>query len=276
MTPIFYTPAQTAEFGFISMSKIPEFVRQSGREPVGGFGPLSPKEIAVAHSPDYVDDVLTCRADNGFGNRDRSVTNTTRYTTANIVAATEWVIEGDNPVACSATQGFHHAHYDNCYGYCTFNGLMIAALRAIDLLGASVLIIDGDGHPGDGTDDIIRKLSLMDQVVNIDRGHLAHGTRPTWNVRMWGAYFTHLINLYRPGIILYQAGADAWEGDPYDAGYLSKEGMQHRDEGLFKAAADAEIPVVWNLAGGYTDPMQGTIDIHLQTLRVSDEVYYGR
>ena len=92
---------------------------------------------------------------------------------------------------------------------------------------------------------------------------------------MWRPYFAHLIEYYKPGIILYQAGADAWDEDPYQAGYLSKEGLRHRDEGLFRAAADAEIPVVWNLAGGYADPMQLTIDIHLQTLKMSDEVYYG-
>lgn len=276
MTPIFYTPAQTTDHDFISVSKIPEFLRQAKREFRTDFEPLSPEELARAHDPDFVDDVLTCRTNNGFGNRNQALTNTTRYTTANIVRATDWVIQEGRLVACSATQGFHHSHYDHCYGYCTFNGLILAARRALDLLGSKVLIIDGDGHEGDGTDDIIDKMGLYHDVINVDRRQLAHGARPTWDARMWMHYFTHLINLHEPGIILYQAGADAWEEDPYGAGYLSKEGMRNRDSGLFRAATDAEVPVVWNLAGGYTDPMQGTIDIHLQTLQVSDEVYYGR
>lgn len=276
MTPIFYTPAQTADHDFISVSKIPEFVRQADRKTNSDIEPLTPTDLARAHDSDFVDDVLTCRVANGFGNKNPALTNTTRYTTGNIVRATEWVIQEGMLVACSATQGFHHSHYDHCYGYCTFNGLILAARCAVDLLGLKVLIIDGDGHEGDGTNDIIDKTGLYHDVINIDRRQLAHGVRPTWNARMWMYYFTHLINLHEPGIILYQAGADAWEEDPYGAGYLSKEGMRHRDEGLFRAALDAEVPVVWNLAGGYTDPMQGTIDIHLQTLRVSDEVYYGR
>lgn len=275
MTPIFFHPAQDVKHDFISVSKIPEFVRQSKRAIRSDFAPLNATELAQAHDPQFVDDVLLGHTDNGFGNRNPSLTRATRYTTANIVAATDWVIQEGKPVACSATQGFHHAHYSSCYGYCTFNGLILAAIRANGLTGAPVLVIDGDGHEGDGTNNIISRQGLQDDIFNVDRSQLAAGVRPTWDVRMWRPYFSHLIDVYKPGIILYQAGADAWDEDPYGAGYLSKEGLRHRDEGLFRAAADAEIPVVWNLAGGYADPMQLTIDIHLQTLRVSDEVYYG-
>jgi hypothetical protein len=52
-------------------------------------------------------------------------------------------------------------------------------------------------------------------------------------------------------------------------------GLKHRDEGVFKACKHAGVPVAWNLAGGYSDPMQLTIDIHLQTLAVSDSVIAG-
>jgi len=50
-------------------------------------------------------------------------------------------------------------------------------------------------------------------------------------------------------------------------------GLKHRDEGVFKACKQAGVPVAWNLAGGYFHPMQLTIDIHLQTLAVSDQVF---
>lgn len=281
MTPIFYHPAQEVEFDFISVSKIPEFVRQSAREVRSDYAPLNAAEISSVHDPEFVRGVLMGDADNGFGNRNPSLTRATCYTTAGIVAATHWVLNEERPVACSATQGFHHAHYDHCYGYCTFNGLMLAAVLALTfspvvLKGKNVLIVDGDGHPGDGTDDIIERLRLGDRVINVDRERLSQGAKPTWDERMWGPYFAHLIHVYKPGIILYQAGADAWVDDPYGAGYLTQEGLASRDRGLFTQAKAAGVPVVWNLAGGYADPMQKTIDLHLQTLRISDEVYYGR
>jgi hypothetical protein len=50
-------------------------------------------------------------------------------------------------------------------------------------------------------------------------------------------------------------------------------GLKHRDEGVFKACKQACVPVAWNLAGGYSDPMQLTIDIHLQTLAASDDQF---
>ena len=52
------------------------------------------------------------------------------------------------------------------------------------------------------------------------------------------------------------------------------EGLAYRDRGIFTAAKTAEVPLVWNLAGGYAEDMQDTINIHLQTLRICDEVYY--
>ena len=91
---------------------------------------------------------------------------------------------------------------------------------------------------------------------------------------MWEQYTKDLIEHTGAGIIVYQAGADAWIDDPYGAGYLTMEGLAHRDRGIFTAAKTAEVPLVWNLAGGYAEDMQDTINIHLQTLRICDEVYY--
>ena len=70
--------------------------------------------------------------------------------------------------------------------------------------------------------------------------------------------------------MLYQAGADAWEGDPYGSGYLSFESMGWRDAGIFSACLAHKVPLAWNLAGGYTEPMDKTVALHLQTLAASD------
>jgi hypothetical protein len=52
-------------------------------------------------------------------------------------------------------------------------------------------------------------------------------------------------------------------------------GLARRDRGIFLAARVAGVPLVWNLAGGYSEPMQQTIDIHLMTLQQSDEVLHA-
>ncbi|NDH67265.1 MAG: hypothetical protein EBY22_05040 [Gammaproteobacteria bacterium] len=69
-------------------------------------------------------------------------------------------------------------------------------------------------------------------------------------------------------------GDDAWDLDPFNACYLSFDALGRRDHAVFAAAKAQGVPVAWNLAGGYADPMQKTIDIHLQTLRLSDSGFY--
>lgn len=270
MTPLYFSPKQRTTYDFVSLSKIPLFVEQSGREPITDFEPFEDRHFHRAHSPNYVADVFSLRRVNGFGNRNATVNESLRYSNAGFLAAALDVLEHGG-IACSATQGFHHAHYDNGYGYCTFNGLMIAATQVMERCG-KVLILDGDGHLGDGTDDITDVLGLERYVVNVTRGRGFTSNMEHWNQNMWDNWTWGLIQRHKPGIIFYQAGADAWIEDPYNAGYLSLEGLACRDRAIFKVALEEKIPVVWNLAGGYSTPMQQVVDIHLQTLRISDEV----
>lgn len=272
MTPIYYSPKQQCSYDFISLKKIPVFVKQSKRKPVSQFEPFDERDFIFAHSRNYVRRVFNGEETNGFGNKLSEVNETLRYSNASFLAAAERAFYSGG-VACSASQGFHHAHYNMGWGYCTFNGLMIAAHRLLANVNR-VLIIDGDGHYGDGTEDIIRQMRLENDVAHVGRGVLGNDQHK-WTAAEWEAFAVDLIRRLRPGIIFYQAGADAWIDDPYKAGYLSMEGLAARDRGIFKAARDAQVPVVWNLAGGYADPMQKTIDIHLQTLKISDEVFYG-
>jgi acetoin utilization deacetylase AcuC-like enzyme len=273
MTPIFFHLKQRSSYDFVSLSKIPMFVDQSMRLPKTDFEPLKDQKFMTVHAPKYVHNVFSLRTVNGFGNRNPSVNESLRYSNASFLNAANYVLD-DHPVACSASQGFHHAHFDNGYGYCTFNGLMIAAAHVAEW-AQKVLIIDGDAHMGDGTDDIIEYLRLEKQVVNVTKNRGFSDRMAGWNENMWHQWANDLLSHHAPGIIFYQAGADAWDQDPYNAGYLSLEGLAMRDRAVFTAARDFKIPLVWNLAGGYSHPTQKVVDIHLQTLNICDEVYYG-
>lgn len=276
-TPIFYHPDQDVIFDFVSTKKVPEFVRQTGRKyhiPTIADAARIPHDIGMVHDWDYTTGVLEGRIDNGFGNRNRDLTRAIVASNYNIVAATEHIATSRG-VACSATQGFHHAHYDHNYGYCTFNGLMLAALNLVHSRTVEkVLILDGDAHHGDGTADIIEVHGLEDSVVQVTSDAM-RGVVDEFDSGRWATFVNALIEEHEPGIIMYQAGADAWDKDPYGSGYLGMTGLMARDRGVFTAAKRNGVPIVWNLAGGYSDPMQKVIDIHLNTLRMCDEVYYG-
>lgn len=51
-------------------------------------------------------------------------------------------------------------------------------------------------------------------------------------------------------LILYQAGADSHIDDPL-GGFLTTEQIKQRDAIVFREAKCWDIPLVWNLAGGY-------------------------
>ena len=271
-TPIFYHPDQDVVFDWISTKKIPEFVRQSDRNyhiPT----PLTVDQIAEAHDPKFVRSVMDGGTENGFGNRNPEINRSLLASNGSFLAAAVHALENGG-VACSASQGFHHSHWDHCWGYCTFNGLMVTAVHLLERYDIQrVMIVDGDGHYGDGTDDIIRRMNLGGYVSHITRADLGDRKLAEASTAKWKSYFGDLIQHHKPGIIMYQAGADAWDQDPYGVGYLSVKGLMRRDSGMFEAAKAAGIPLVWNLAGGYADPMQKTIDIHLNTLSMSDWVY---
>lgn len=266
-TKIFYHSKQKIKHNFISVQKIPEFIKQSGRVPTT-FKPFTKEDIYLAHNPTFVDNILDCKTRNGFGTKDPELNQALMYSNASLWEAVEYCLE-NNTIACSASQGFHHAHFESAGGYCTFNGLVIASIKALQKI-EKVLIIDGDAHYGDGTEDCLNTLKLTDRVINVTRDEIGSPEHRNFSTSDWEFFTSILLSNHKPSVVIYQAGADAWDRDPYDAGYLNFESLLKRDAGIFKACKDKGIPLAWNLAGGYSDPMQKTIDIHLQTLNCSD------
>ena len=281
--PIFYNPKQSTPTSSMSPSSdkprqvVHRWAQAYGeRAPVVESGAASPDTIALAHSPVYVNDVLSGSVPNGFGNTDPNVAAALPYSIGSMVMAAVWAASHPERavVACSPTSGFHHAHSDHGGGFCTFNGLMVAALVLLRCgLADHVTIIDGDAHYGDGTQAIIDWLELGDKVLNV---------QPEMTDDEFGAsHYVHALGMAvklslrrgkRP-IVLYQAGADAHIDDPLGAGELTSEQMRKRDAMVFRIARDYAIPVVFNLAGGYQRDERGSIEpvlkLHDQTMEAA-------
>jgi len=247
----------------------------AGRIEVCEFDSISRDVIAQAHEPKYVADVLARRTDNGFGERSKSVADSLPFTSGSMLAACLHVL-GDpeewgarSRIACSPSSGFHHAHFDSGYGFCTYNGLMVAAIelkrrRLVD----RVLILDCDQHYGDGTQDIMDKLKL-DWVT-----HVAHGGRAFGSYRN-KAQMMEFIGEWLPqfpwprNLTIFQAGADCHVNDLL-GGFLTTKDMQERDALVFKLAHQHRVPLVWNLAGGYQRDASGiapVLELHRNTMR---------
>lgn len=254
--------------GFISLRK-PNQVRLSTQqyfEHTVHAPCATPEQLMRVHSAKYVASVLAGATANGFGNTDPHVLQHILAANGVMTAAVAHALsfEGTMPIFAPVS-GFHHAHYADGYGYCTFNGLLVAVAQAIArdprrLL--KVLIIDGDGHYGDGTDDCLRQSPMLSAAVT----NLTALKPATWRRNIDRALRSSGWDL-----VLYQAGADAHERDPCSVGYLTDDDWDQRDTVIARYCAARRIPLVWNLAGGYNG--QETIDLHVRTAQSMKRAY---
>lgn len=266
--PVFFSPAQVADARSYSPSAgKPAAVVAAWR----GLGfaldirppaPVTRAELYLAHDDDYVDAVLDGRLDNGFGNRLPAVAASLPFTSgAMLAAAREAIANGIGAVA--PVSGFHHACYDRGGGFCTFNGLMVAACVLRREGARRIGILDFDQHYGNGTTDIISRLDLADAVPHYTAG--AEYESPA----QAGAFLARIPSLVARfagcDVLLYQAGADPHVDDPL-GGWLTTTQLRERDRLVFAEARRSGIPIAWNLAGGYQQPLSRVLEIHDNTM----------
>ena len=226
-------------------------------------------DLSLAHDPGFVAGILLGEAENGFRNCDLEVARSLPYTTGAMVCAASAAIGCG--VACAPVGGFHHAGYATAQMFCTFNGLMVAALKLLRSNAVRrVLILDLDFHYGNGTDDIIERLQLRDQIENATFGRWYRSAADA------ARYLEHLTEVTATfsqfDLILYQAGADLHVDDPL-GGVLDSDQLRQRDAMVFSAASRAGVPLAWNLAGGYQDPISKVIEIHQVTMEECVRAY---
>ena len=236
------------------------------REPI----PVTVDELSLAHDRAFVEKVLACRTNNGFGNKLPSVADSLPYTCGALVSAVREALR-NGQVAVAPVSGFHHASYKQASGFCTFNGLVVAAqVLKQEGLVKKVGILDFDEHYGDGTASIISTLNLGDWLSQFSAGK---GYRETSQAKEFLQRIPELVaSFFDCDLILYQAGADPHVADPL-GGWLTTSQLAERDRLVFKTAKALGIPIAWDLAGGYQYDFRAVLDIHDNTLRACWDVY---
>ena len=279
---IFYRPEMSADSGGYSPSaRKPDLVVADWKskfsdllEIVSDFDPVTVDDIKLVHDPKFVDRIMSLEELNGHGNALPEVRDTLLWTSGSLYAGcVEALTEG---VTCSPTSGFHHAHYSDCHGFCTFNGLMVAAAKLIEEQRVGrVAIVDFDAHWGDGCVDILkRKSRYRDSVEYIHASDL-----PDDPEEFVDAIPPALDSFCgEPDLVIYQAGADMHENDPLNWGCkLSGEKLAERDYEVFNWCARKAIPICWNFAGGYQKDDDGSLskglDIHYETFFAARDAF---
>jgi acetoin utilization deacetylase AcuC-like enzyme len=265
--PVFYTPKQVAANSSFSPSagKPAKVVAswQARQLPIRIYepSPATVDDLGLAHDRTYVEEVLAARRDNGFGSRSLPVAASLPWTTGSMVSAARFALH-EGTVAVAPCSGFHHAGVDTPSGYCTFNGLMVAAAKLRKQEGVKRIgILDCDQHYGDGTVEIIRHIGASRWIrhVTAGEGYPRHATR-------FLRTLPSMVRAFRDcDVLLYQAGADPHIDDPL-GGFLTDDQLAERDAIVFSEAKAIRLPVAWNLAGGYQEPLRKVLDIHDRTM----------
>jgi acetoin utilization deacetylase AcuC-like enzyme len=213
-----------------------------------------------------------------------------RWTNGGCIAALRLALE--RGIAGNLASGFHHAHADHGEGFCTFNGLVVAleALRVERPLRA--LVLDMDLHYGNGTASLLARRPWAHQLsiygnfykanqairdVTLERAPdtencrtiaVPAGTKGDAYVATLDA-LDAAIDRARPDVLLYQAGADPYREDPYSPLDLGHEDLFARDQRVFDTARRRGLPVMWVLAGGYTQDVSKVVAVHVGTFRAA-------
>jgi acetoin utilization deacetylase AcuC-like enzyme len=124
------------------------------------FKPFDEKDFKIVHSEKYVNDFFNgvkplCDS-NGL-NWTKEFADTVRYTNASLYHAQKESIKDPNNVCFSPTSGFHHSKPHIGWGFCTFAGQVISALKNYQKTGYKTLWIDLDGHFGNSIEDCKEK-----------------------------------------------------------------------------------------------------------------------
>ena len=235
---------------------------------ISDWSPVTKEDIYLAHERHHVDDILSCKKLNGFSNTSKEIADSLYWTIGSLYNAARYAYL-NKTVAFSPTSGFHHATYDKSMGFCTFNGLIIAAmLLKKNEKVKNIGIIDFDMHWGNGTIDIMKRCEV-DYVR-----HMAFSDQIGNDYKDWLENLPRMLEVRfaQSDILFYQAGADPHFDDPIGR-QLTTEQMELRDRIVLTFAKERGIPIVWNLAGGYQSPVDRVVALHGITIGLCLEIF---
>ncbi|WP_137725891.1 hypothetical protein [Prescottella subtropica] len=226
---------------------------------------LTVEQITRVHDADYVDAVVTgacldLAESQGF-EWDPGLAPMVQASNGGAVEAALAALR--DGVAGSLSSGLHHARYDSGAGFCTFNGLVLAACAAQDAGAANVLILDLDAHCGGGTASLIAgrdgiwqadvSVDCYDYYVADDRTDLAEVCDAGRYLGEVGQSLSRIERLApRFDLVIYNAGMDPYQGCAVGGlDGVTADTLARREQLVFRWCRDRRIPVAFVLAGGY-------------------------
>jgi acetoin utilization deacetylase AcuC-like enzyme len=245
--------------------------------------------ILRVHSADYVNGFLDGSLDPLVMRRigfpwSRELVNRTLGSVGSTLLATEAALQSG--FGGTLAGGTHHAYKNEGSGFCVFNDLAIAIASARTEGGVTrAAVIDLDVHQGDGTASIFEgDTGVFTLSLHGERNFPFRKQSSTLDVPLPDGtgdeeYLLTLQNAlgriweFDPQIVFFQSGVDGLATDRLGRLALTRAGLAKRDEIVIGQACRASLPLVITLGGGYSDPIQETVQAHAQTFRMAASVY---
>src|SRR5713101_403948 len=236
-------------------------------------------DIARVHPRGYIDAVLAAIPSSGHAGLDADTIvspgsgEAALRAAGAVCAAVDAVMAGEADNAfCAVRPPGHHAEPYRPMGFCLFNSVAIAALRARDFHDcARVAVIDFDVHHGNGTQAMFesdatlfyasthqsplypgtgaRSETGVGNVVNVPLRPMSGSTEFR---RAYDEFILPALEDFAPDFILISAGFDAHRRDPLAQLMLVEEDYAWVTERLIACAArHCEGRLVSSLEGGY-------------------------
>lgn len=188
-------------------------------------------------------------------------------------------------VAMNIAGGTHHAFSDRAEGFCILNDFAITSLHLLkEGLANKILIVDCDVHQGNGTASILSKepnvltfsihgasnYPLHKEQSDLDVA-LEDGTDGKSYLEVLKRHLWRILeqDAWQPDIVLYQCGVDILGSDKLGRLDVSMQDCQRRDEMIFERFAQAGIPVVCAMGGGYSEDVKVVVQAHMNTFRAA-------
>ena len=256
-------------------------------------------ELALAHNPSYIADIthgtLSAAAQREIGFPwSPAMAERARRSVGATVAAARVALGLSNQqqgIAANMAGGTHHAYAHKGGGFCVFNDVAVAA-RLMQAEWArhfkntrpplQVAIIDLDVHQGNGTASIFandasvftlsvhgeKNFPFRKEASDLDV-ELPDGCQDAQYLEALEQAIDELQRRFLPGLILYVAGADPFEGDRLGRLKLTYDGLEARDRRVFDWSYQKRIPLAFCMAGGYGIKIDETVQVQVNTYQVA-------
>jgi acetoin utilization deacetylase AcuC-like enzyme len=253
--------------------------------------PLAFREnVLRVHTAEYFDGFLNGGLDAasmrriGFPWSPELVTRTLASAGGTLQATRAALVSG---IAGTLAGGTHHAFRGQGSGFCVLNDLAMAIedTRARTPL-RRIAVVDLDVHQGDGTAAIFagdtgvftlsmhgkRNFPFRKQESRLDI-ELEDGTSDDEYLRLLDKALPSVWE-FAPELVLYQSGVDGLKSDRLGRLALTPEGLRRRDELVMEGAKQRRLPLAITLGGGYSDPIELTVEAHANTFRLASRLYH--